>query len=240
MDNGWVKLHRRLLNNKEIMRSDSAFKLFVTLLLLVDKRTGQWAGGRFQLAEMTSMHESKIYRTLIKLKNLQICTLEPNNKYTTISILNWHKYQENRTADRTTIEQQAEHSNKKNTTRIKNIYNKNENQIIQIHPEVKEIIGHYMEVYGIKTLSKQTENIRAARDLLQDYGLDKVLKAIDMAHEASGQEYAPMIGNLSKLKEKYSDLRLWYKRHHQDPEEEKVDEIGEVRSSLGKVIKKGE
>jgi hypothetical protein len=153
--------------------------------------------------------------------------------------VNWNKYQsEDNNKDNNKITTGQQQDNTKQELRIKNTYNEKEKQIIQIHPEIEKVIGHYMKVYGIKTLSKQTENIRAARDLLQDYGLDKVLKAIDMAHEASGQEYAPMIGNLSKLKEKYSDLRLWYKRHHRDQEEEQVDEIGEVRNSLGKVIKK--
>lgn len=123
MQNGWIKLHRRILLNKDLLRHDAAYKLFTVLLCSVDQR-GQWSGGRFQLAELCQMKPIRTYRALRLLRDWQMCTLEVNTKYTMISICNWELYQHR---VNTRGEQQvnnkrttSEHSIKNKELRIKN------------------------------------------------------------------------------------------------------------------------
>ena len=63
--------------------------------MLVDRKTGIWEGGRFQLAEKCGLKPTTTYATLKRLKKHKMMTLSSNNKYSTISIVNWHKYQGN-------------------------------------------------------------------------------------------------------------------------------------------------
>lgn len=173
------------------------------------------------------------------MENAKIITLNSNNKYTTISIVNWAKYQgdvntkcQQRINNGSTTDQ---HSNKNKEY----IYNKTEKKIISLFPEIEIILRRYCERFEINKIARQTESIRAARDLLQEYGLDKVLKAIDAAYEVRVDQYAPMITSLIKLKEKYPDLQAYYKRKYGDKDRAKKNinkDVGVVRNSLGRVV----
>lgn len=125
---GWIKLHRRLLDNKELRMSDNAFRLFVSLLLLVDKDTGQWSGGRFQLAQQVGLKKGSTYKTLKRLESRAMVTLSSNNRYTTISICNWGKYQHNSSHDSratvTTESQQGHTLTRRENKEERNIYTK--------------------------------------------------------------------------------------------------------------------
>jgi hypothetical protein len=253
MNNGWVRLWRKIketafykkplichLANHLVMSANikDTETIFNGSPFMVKR--GQCIVGRKKLAEETGLSEQEIRTALQSLNKCHFVTSKSTNRYTLITVTKYEKYQPNQPADQPAEQpaiNQPSTTSKEVKKERKNTYNKNENQIIQIFPEVEQVVEHYKLVYGIKTLSRQTENVRAARDLLKDYGLNKVLQAINIAHEASGEEYAPMIGNLIKLKEKYSDLRLWYKRNHKDENQKMVDDVGEIKSSLGKVIK---
>lgn len=91
--NGWIKLHRSLLDN-DIWRSDkTAFNVFLTLLLLCDTKKGQWSGGRYQLAEYCGFKDGAVYKALQRLAQAKMVTLSSNSRFTTISICNWKEYQ---------------------------------------------------------------------------------------------------------------------------------------------------
>lgn len=93
MNNGWIRLHRSSLNNPMFRRDKTAWLIFITLLLMVDKHSGKWSGGRFQLAIIMELKPTTIYQALQRLEKSKMVTLSSNNKYTTISICNWSKYQ---------------------------------------------------------------------------------------------------------------------------------------------------
>ena len=90
---GWIKLHRALISNKFLLRDTNAFVVFIRLLLLVDRKTGQWEGGRIQLGTWCGLNPMTAYKSAIRLQKAKMVTLSSNNKYTTFSICNWSKYQ---------------------------------------------------------------------------------------------------------------------------------------------------
>lgn len=241
----WVKLYIKIWNSDMFVGFKNKDKMILTWIwFLTHCRDGKCTYGLRQVAKDTGMNKASVFRAIGNITKAEHeVKHETNQYYSTIYILNWHKYQDKPTqepkqepiANRNESETKAKHNKNKN---IDNIYNANEKKIISIFPEVVPILEHYKKTYGVATIPRQLENIRAARTLLQDYGLEAVIKAIDLAYKASSQKYAPMIGDLIKLKDKYSDLRSWHKRNGgQDPKEE--ENIGEIKNALGKVIKQG-
>lgn len=89
---GWVKLHRKLLENAGLMHDHNALVVFVGLLLKANSK-GEWSGGRNQLGEMLNINPRTLYDVLQRLKTQQVINIKSNNKYSVISICNWSKYQ---------------------------------------------------------------------------------------------------------------------------------------------------
>jgi DNA-binding PadR family transcriptional regulator len=123
VDKGWVKLHRRILENHFLMHDEKAFCVFLKLLMLVGKQKGQWSGGRIQLSEWMDMNPNTLYKVLKRLEGQQLISIDSNNRYTIYTICNWHKYQtlSNSSVDKPVTAQQQrgnsavttrEHSNK--------------------------------------------------------------------------------------------------------------------------------
>lgn len=133
---GWVKIHRKILDNNIWLRDITAWHIF-EYFLLVANQNGQLSYGRKRLAEILEIHESTIYRAIKRLEKAKMVTQKPNNKFTNIYICNWEKYQSsaNRVGNNkvTTSEQQ---SNNK-VTHYKNIRNK---EYKNIRIEKRELI----------------------------------------------------------------------------------------------------
>jgi len=91
---GWVKYHRQILDNK-LIQDHNCFILFSGLLLLVDKDTGEYDAGRYQLGLIFKMNPNTAYKALKRLeKKWKTVTLISNNQYTRIKVLKWHDYQQ--------------------------------------------------------------------------------------------------------------------------------------------------
>jgi len=125
MRNGWVKLHRKIIDNDFLKRDTNAFKVFITLLLLVDRKTGVWEGGRFQLAEHCGLKPTTTYGASMRLVKAKMMTLRSNNKYSTYIVSNWESYQQvgnNNDDNKMTTSRQQDDT----LTRSKEVKNKEE------------------------------------------------------------------------------------------------------------------
>lgn len=123
MGNGWIKLHRKLLENA-IARNPSWAWVWVCLLLQANHKPtkmiwngnilvikeGQFVTGRKALSKVTGVHESSIERILKFLEIEHQIEQQKTTKYRLITIINWKDYQQEDTKPnnkRTTDEQQA-------------------------------------------------------------------------------------------------------------------------------------
>lgn len=127
MDNGWIKLHRKTLNNPAVMKDADHMAVWVWLLLSVTHKPikvnfagkiisllpGQLTCGRQQIAEESQVEESKVERVLNLFKSEQQIEQQTSNKCRLITIKNWEEYQGNEQQNeqqlnnkRTTTEQQ--------------------------------------------------------------------------------------------------------------------------------------
>ena len=103
---GWVKLHRKLLDSA-VMTKSAYLHLWVTLLLMASHKEtkfifndkeqtlmpGQLLTGRKRLEEITRIPQTTIERILKVLENGHQIAQRKTTKYRIISIINWEKYQ---------------------------------------------------------------------------------------------------------------------------------------------------
>ena len=102
MDNGWIKLHRKL-QKWEWYQDSIAVHLFLHLLLSANHEDKQWQGvevrrgqlitGRNSLSADTGITPQSIRTYLNKLKSTNEITTQSTNKYTIITISNYESYQ---------------------------------------------------------------------------------------------------------------------------------------------------
>lgn len=103
---GWIKLHRKLLDNP-IMKKPELLQLFMYCLLRanhepetiifgekeVQIKRGSFLTGRYSLEADLGCKAITLYKRLQKLKNLDFVTLNSNNKFTVVTVVNWELYQ---------------------------------------------------------------------------------------------------------------------------------------------------
>lgn len=137
MTEGYIKLHRNLLENPVTSKPEFAWLWCVLLLSANHKdkkmiwnnqnliiKEGQFITGRKALSKKTGLSENKIYRALKYFESEHQIKQQKNNKFTIITILNWHKYQGNGTTNEQQNEQEID--NKSTTSEQPVDTNKNE------------------------------------------------------------------------------------------------------------------
>jgi hypothetical protein len=121
---GYIKLHRKILTNDVFINDPTAWHIFEYLMLMCDWQTGKRDIGRFQLARELKIKPATIYAGLKRLeKKHKMIAQVSNNRFTSISILNWATYQQGDNItdnNRITTESQQSSTNKE----YKNIRNK--------------------------------------------------------------------------------------------------------------------
>lgn len=127
---GWIKLHRKVLDNPVVMKDSEYFQIWIYLLLKASHtdypamfkgkkivlKPGQLITGRKRISSETGISESKIFRVLNVLKIEHQIEQQTSNKNSLISIVHWDEYQQ--------IEQQNEQllNNNRTTTEHKQEY----------------------------------------------------------------------------------------------------------------------
>ena len=132
--NGWIKLHRKLLDNPIVMKDSEYLAVWIYLLLnashaeypvlfggkKITLQPGQLITGRKSIASTLCISESKVTRILESLKSEHLIEQQTSNKNRLVSIVNWEHYQQSEhqieqqpNNNRTTTEQQL-NTNKKN------------------------------------------------------------------------------------------------------------------------------
>lgn len=127
-EQGWIKLHRKLLKNPVVMKDADHFSVWVYLLLNatrvvhssifdgknIELKPGQLIIGRRRISADMKIHESKVQRILKCFESEHLFKQQTCSKSRLISILKWKDYQiseqdieQQVNNKRTTSEQQA-------------------------------------------------------------------------------------------------------------------------------------
>ncbi len=107
MESGWVKIHRKILDNPVVFKDSDHVAVWLYLLLnathtetcaifkgeKITLNPGQLITGRKSISEKLSVSESKVQRILKAFESEHQIEQQTSNKNRLISIKNWGKYQ---------------------------------------------------------------------------------------------------------------------------------------------------
>lgn len=132
---GWIKLHRKMLDNPIVMKDGDYCIVWIYLLLNASHKdyqamfngqkitlhSGQLITGRKSIAQSTHVNESKVSRILKLLKSEQQIEQLTSARNSLITIVNWNDYQKSEQLNeqlvnnyRTASEHKQEYKNNKN------------------------------------------------------------------------------------------------------------------------------
>lgn len=140
---GWIKVHRKILENPIVMKDSEYFIVWMYLLLhashkdypvifdgkKVTLKAGQLITGRKKISENTGVNESKVKRILKTFKSDQQIDQRTCPQNSLITVLNWDKYQISDQPNDQRVTNEWPTSDQRVTTNknIKNIKNKRNN-----------------------------------------------------------------------------------------------------------------
>ena len=231
MNNGFISIHRKIFE-WEWYQTPEMISVFLTLLLLANHQNNKWQGieikrgqlitGRKKISLLAGISEQTIRTCLSHLKSTNEITIKPTNKYSLITISNYDKYQlspkqlTSKLTSKLTNNQPAtnQQSTTNNNDNNDNKENKNNTNIIATSNEVANSINEVFKIFYEKinptiNFGNKT-NRKACDDLIKRFGLEEIKKLSEFACAVQGQSYAPVITTPYQLKEKLSQLKIYF------------------------------
>lgn len=215
MENGWIKLHRTILDSPLISKPNY-FLLWVTLLLRANHKKikmiwnneiiviheGQVLTGRNELSKLTQIPETTIEDILNFLEKEGNIRQQKTTKYRVITILNWKTYQNSDNKATTKRQQSDTNKNDKNDKNDKNIPSEPSSQGIPLIIKAFEKINPACKnFYGNKNQRKACQN------LIDDYGLERIINIIEKTlPKTNGMEFFPTITSPTELRDRFVKL----------------------------------
>ncbi len=133
MNTGWIKLHRKILEegwlkNQKLLpvllycllKASHTHHSFTVGNQKVKLKPGQFVFGRKSAAIELGMSEGSIIRRMENLKKMEIVITEPNNKFTLVTVCNWEIYQSDKSSNRSVTDHKQECKNVKKGENEKN------------------------------------------------------------------------------------------------------------------------
>jgi len=217
MDNGFIKLHRKLIE-WEWFSDSNTFHVFMFLLLDANHADKKWKGVMVKRGEKITSVDKIRLRTGLSTQTVRTClkrlestreiTIKTTNRYSIITICNYDTYQcrENSTNKQLTNDQQT--ANKQLTT------NKNEkNEKKDTHGELKNVLLTEEEHEKLK--AKFNGSCQEKIEKLSEYIASK------------GKKYSSH----------YATILSWSRRDAPAPTKEKVSK--ESKSEVDRLIAEG-
>ena len=223
MNNGWIKLYRKSLENI-IFTNEKGWKIWTWCLLKschkkeeffigrqkIDLTSGQFVTGRDKMASELSMSGSTAWWWLLELEKQGYLNIKKTTKYSIITILKWREHQDvdNKSYNRkTTDEQQIDtyknDKNVKNDKKEEISIAKSDDFANRINPLIelfKEVNPNYTELYKITTQRN------ALLWLLKKHGPEKIEQVIRALPKIIYNKYSPVITTPLQLKNKLAQL----------------------------------
>ena len=185
---GWIKLHRKLLAS-DIFQNEKLLKVFIYCLLkathseisqkvgrqTVELKPGQFIYGRKKAALELNMKESTVRDYINILKDDGVITVNPTNKYSIITVVNWDLYQskeetpdnkyDSNSDNKPTTEGQQKDTNKN----VKNDKNEKNNIVVAEqqaqNDEIDILLNRYIQLRG-SGFSYSPIDVEAAKHIL--------------------------------------------------------------------------
>lgn len=239
--NGWIKLHRKLLDNPTLRRP--AYRaLWIEILLRADHsgnakvmfrgqsvalKPGQFTAGAYQLAEATGVPRGTVERVLARFASEEMIEEQKSNKCTLITVLKWSQYQIHEEQNEEPVRNKRGTSEEQVRTKqeAKNERMKESDPILAtpsaVAEKVPNPINEILEMFQMKvnpTINYGNSTQRGAVEyLLKLMGKEKLSRMIDFVESIKSEEFAPTITTPYQLKEKLAALTSYYQKKHNKP-----------------------
>lgn len=221
MENGWIKLHRRILDNP-ISKKPQYLSLWIHLLLMANHKEakmmwngeilsiheGQFVTGRKELSLKTGIPETTIEDILNFLERQQQIRQQKTTKFRLITVINWEKYQisDTKSDNKPTTSRQQADTNKN----VKK--NKNEKKNT---PGVKEIMDMFYEINPSLNFGSPFER-KACESMLAKWPLESVKAMVAQVIASQGERFAPRATTPSKMWTKIGEFQSYFKSKKND------------------------
>lgn len=192
---GWIKIHRKILENPIIFKDSDYLAIWIYLLLnathkeipalfkgkKITLKPGQLITGRKSISHQLKISESKTYRVINDYKNEHQIEQQTSNQNSLITILNWDKYQqieqqnEQPVNNERTASEQPVNTNKN----VKNIKNERSN-INKKQKSFEDVFNenHFSDELE-KTLRDFIDMRKAIKKPMTSRALELLIKSLD-------------------------------------------------------------
>ena len=231
MDNGWIKLHRRI-TKWEWYQDSRMVHLFLHLLLIANHEPRKWQGiivqrgqlisGRLKLSQETGISEMTIRTCLKKLKSTNEITIKSTNRYSVITICNYETYQDsNQTTNQLTNQQLTSNQPATNQQLTSNQPATNQ-QLTSNQPATNQLINQTINQLTNQLTNQQLTNNQPATNHKQEvqerkestYGIKKFEKIWQIYPKRDGKKAAIRSFNASvKTEKNWIDINLALKNY---------------------------
>ena len=178
---GWIKIHRKMLDNPVVFKDPDHLAVWMYLLLTASHKkhktifggkpvyleAGQLITGRKKISDVTGVNPSKVKRILNLFKTDQQIDQQATRYGSIITILEWDRYQENDQPNDQRVTNERPTSDQRVTTiqECKEGKEGNKNNKYIYSRECSEIVGYLNEVCGTsyKPTTKETRRLIQAR-----------------------------------------------------------------------------
>lgn len=214
MSQGWIKLHRKIVDWE--WYQDTTTKItFLHLLLTANHEKKNWRGIEIDvgqkitstdnLAKETGLSRQQIRTALEKLKSTNEITTKATRKYTLIELKNYKQYQEiNQPRNKRATNEQPTNNHKQESKECKNEKNITTNVVTETveygNQDINWLIQEFEKVMGFKSGGTGKKERIFAAHLSKNFNREQLWA---MLTYCSTNQYAPRVGSLEKL---------WFKR----------------------------
>ncbi len=214
---GWIKLHRKILDNP-IFGSEKGLKIWIWCLLRANHKgecayigrnkvcveTGSFIFGREKASDKLGIAKSTVRDWMKFLEDEGFIDIKPTTKYSIVYIKNWKEYQDTDNKSKTNRKQIDTNKNDKNEKKYNSEQSSQVNQVFDVfYNSINPTIN-----YGNKTSRK------AVDWMIKKWGIEATMRIAEYACEVHGQKYAPTITTPFQLKEKISNLKAYKEKNN--------------------------
>ena len=203
---GYIKLHRKILENPVVCKDADYFAVWIYLLVnathkeyqsifkgeKITLQPGQLITGRYAIASQFSISDSKVKRILIGFENDRQIDRQRSNQNSLITILNWDTYQQCDRQDGQPMTDNCPTTDRQLTTN-KNVKNERIKDIGHDTDHSQEFFEIFYSAYPRKVSKPMAEKSFKKLNVTEEM-LDKMLRAIEIQKQSKQwqtKEYVP-------------------------------------------------
>lgn len=213
---GWIKLHRKTLENPVVCKDSDYLSVWIYLLLnathqeydvmfkgkRITLQKGQLITGTISISKKMKVNKDKVQRILKSFENDKQITQQTSNKNRLISIINWNEYQDIDKQNDKQVINKCETTDKQLITNknVKNI--KNDKNVVVVSDSCVDDLQKVIDFFENNIATATPYLLEVLKDYINTFSADLIIYAMQKAIEAK----APNINYIKAI------LNSWDKK----------------------------